>query len=211
MSAGLLSDRSRRLAARIIAPHVAPVLPAPVFVGIAIGGTGSISYPAGTTTGDFCIALAHNFSGSTTTPTGYSSVFTTPGDAYSYAFNVSTRVIQAGDTSSAVSIGASGFSSALVVLRNVSSVSGSYAYNNVGSGGSNTLSVLQNGTGIVIATDRGASDFPTISGGTNTTTGSVAYFRAVVKTFFNYTSGTSITYTDINDTYNTTGLLLIAQ
>lgn len=186
------------------------------FVGQSVlNGGGTFSYPAGTTTGDLAIVVCHNFSGSTAAPSGYTSALTTPADSYNYAKNVSYRVIQPGDTSVNIAAGGSGFDQTIVVLRGRTLVSATYTWTStsIQSGASQNLSVADTGSLIVVASDRGATGNPTISGQTFNATGNgtALYFRQSNAILLSYTSGSTVTVQDFNDSLGTSALLFVAK
>lgn len=186
------------------------------FVGQSVlNGGGTFSYPAGTTTGDLAIVVCHNQAASTAAPSGYTSVFSTAGDSFGYGKNVSYRIIQAGDTSVNIAAGGSGYDQTIVVLRGRTSVSATYTWTttSIGGGATQNFSVADTGSLVVIASDRGATGYPTISGQTFNATGSgtATYFYQSNAVLLSYTSGSTVSVKDFSDTYGTSALLLVAK
>lgn len=200
----------------------------------------SIPWPAGTAAGDLGIYVSHlsgvghmntqPSTGPAWTPTGWTQIATadfTEGcipQTY-YVRKVFYKVLNSGDISTSFTIpsglyrydGYPGntFENQLFVLRGHTKIQAySYIQYAGSGGGSSTLSVPVGGSLIAIASDRGASGYPTISPSAGTelygvATGGAFYNRNLVEV--DYTAGTVYTFTDFNDTYPTSALMLVTQ
>jgi len=184
----------------------------PQFVtGLVVNGAITVSYPISTLPGDLAIAVTHNFSPSA--PSGFTSIFTTSGDAYGYAKNVSIRTVQAGDSTVYFGGAGGGFDSTLIIMRGRTSVSTTYDWKNAAVGSSTTVSVNVTGIGICIASDRGAApaEPPIVSGAGMgvSIVGSAGYFYQVTRpTVFG--SSHSANVTDGGGSYGSSALLIVA-
>jgi len=201
---------------QIVAALAPPATATPSYVGAtpfssAAGTDVTVNYPVGTTAGDLVIIAQHIFTGAgvPATPSGFTLVTQTANDSNGYAFKVSTRVA-AGESSAVVpSTALEGFDCALVVMRGHTSASIA-AFNSASSGGGNSISASGTASTILIASDRGAAAYPTVSSTARTATFSHAatYFRQTSGVYVLRAAGTTISYTDSNDGEITTGLFI---
>ncbi len=189
-------------------PAVAPPSP-PTVVGLT-GGSGDsvVNIPAGTTSGDLLIVMTNTpFTSLSGGASSWTTAFTTSGAGFGYEFRAAYGTYSSGSTITV----ASGYNVMCLSLRGgspaVSQIISSFGLiSNIDSGATSSTSIAQSGTMFGMATDRGSSaSFPTISGLTfqQNITFSTTYFgcRAVVGT--GYTSGTSVSVTDVNNVYGT--------
>lgn len=200
---------------QLIASFKPPVV-TPSYVGAtpfpsAAGTDVTVNYPVGTAAGDLVIIAQHIFAaaGSVATPSGFTLVAQTSNDSNGYAFKVSTRVA-AGESSATVpSTVLEGFDCALVVMRGHTSASIA-AFNSASSGGTNSISASGTASTILIASDRGAAAYPTVSSTARTATFSHAatYFKQTSGVYVLRAAGTTISYTDSSDADQSTGLFI---
>jgi hypothetical protein len=177
-------------------------------VGVVVtNGNSTTNFPSGTATGDLAIVVNHGFA--VTNPTGFTLAFGTSYDPLNYAKSVSYRVIQSGDTSVAMGSG-NGFDGTLIVIRGRTSVSATNSWGYASGGGTSNQSVAVNGTMVAIASDRGATGYPSITSQDDNGTGTATFFYQAYAIKKNYVSGTSVTFTDFNDSYGTSCLMLVA-
>lgn len=177
--------------------------------GNVVNGPQNQPYTSGTQNGDLVVFVSHNFSGSVTPPSGFTSAFTTPGNQYSYAKNVAYKIVS-GDTSAILSSG-TGFDGTVLTFRGATSVSTSYSVADINTGGSTNLSAAASGTAVIIASDRGGTSSFSVGSYDSYITGGVTYFYEFTAIKNNYTSGTPISVTDYNDGLGTHGLIFVVQ
>lgn len=189
--------------------------PASSIVGVVVtNGGGTVNYPAGTSVGNLAIVVNHGFS--VTAPSGYTLAFGTTADPNGYAKSASYRIIQSGDSSVTMGSGG-GFDGTLIVISGKTAVSSSHAWGYATAGGSTDLNSPSGVTGLLvaIASDRGATagGFPSIStsgGFDQTNTGSATFFNQRNAIKLSISSQATVTFTDYNDVYGTSCLILIA-
>lgn len=199
---------------QIVAALAPPAAVTPSYVGAttfssAAGSDVTASYPGGVAAGDLVIIAQHSFAGGgmVATPSGFTSIFTTSADANGYAFRVSTKI--AAGESSAVVPSSMGFDSALVVMRGHTSVSLA-AFSQVTGGSGSNISASGTASVILIASDRGAGGYPTVTSTARTATFSHAalYFKQTSGVYVLPPAATSIGYTDVTDAEQSTGLFI---
>lgn len=201
---------------QIVAALAPPAALTPSYVGAtpfssAAGTNVTVNYPVGTASGDLVIVAQHIFTagGAVATPSGFTFVVQTANDSNGYSFQVSTR-IAAGETSAVVpSTILEGFDCALVVMRGHTSAS-VVAFNSATSGGGNSIIASGTASTILIASDRGAAAYPTVSSTARTATFSHAatYFKQTSGVYVLRAAGTTLDYTDASDGQITTGLFI---
>lgn len=200
---------------QIIASFKTPVV-TPSYVGAtpfssAAGTDVTVNYPVGTAAGDLVIIAQHIFTagGSVATPSGFTLVAQTSNDSNGYAFKVSTRVAASESSAVVPSTVLEGFDCALVVMRGHASASIA-EFNSASGGGGNSITASGTASTILIASDRGAGGYPTVSSTARTATFSHAstYFKQTSGVYVLRPASTSISYTDVNDAEQSTGLFI---
>jgi hypothetical protein len=197
-------------ARELIWPLTTPPQPVVEYVGgfvVTYGQT--ITYPVGTNAGCIAIIVHHDQAGLIATPAGFTTVFSTSSDVNGFAKRVSYKVVDEESTVSNTFLGNNGFDSTLVVVRGLS-VSSSFSWAYANSGQSTNLTVPVNGCAIVVTSDRGATEYPSLGGSPDYSfTGTATYFRQRTGIYLNKLQNDTISFTDYSDSYGTSGLLFV--
>lgn len=172
-------------------------------------GGGVQNYPASTVSGDLVVLIITANPGQTpAAPSGFTKLFT---EAPNYEFAVYTKV-SAGESSVTVPAYSvdSLFTNTILSLRGVTAVSTTRDSGTVSGGATDTLSVAVTGIGALMAIDRGAASYPTVDSGQLDLTGTSGAFYSRTNVYLAYTTGAGKSYTDVNDSFGTDGLLICA-
>jgi hypothetical protein len=156
-------------------------------------------------TGDLAILMSGYGSA---TPAGW-TLFGTVTVGY-YPGPVYYRTVQSGDGSYSTNLG--GYEYFMAILRGHTRIDSIQGFGSLESGTSATRSFSKDGSILVLASDRGATSAPTISG----TTYDNSYgpydsgaFITITRFKGNYDANTNVTIQDYSDTYSTGGIIVL--
>jgi hypothetical protein len=184
-------------------------------IGLMVSSSGSSTYtfPGTVQAGDLIVVIGNGSVNSQPTGAGgvvYTNAFgTTTTAAFGYEFTVFYKVRT---TETSVSINY-GYNHMAAIIRGPTLISTTYRQVNVDSGNTTNTSVAASGALIGFATDRGAGTGSTFSGQTfaDYKVGAQSTFTASGTVALNYGSGSTVGCTDINNSFGTQFLLVVAQ
>lgn len=141
------------------------------------------------------------------TPAGW-TFFATVTVGY-YPGQVYYRTVQSGDSSYSTNLGS--YEYFMAILRGHTRIDSVLEFGSLESGASATRSFSKDGSILVLASDRGATSAPTISGTYDSSYGpyNSGAFTTITRFKGNYDANTNVTITDYSDTYSTGGIMVL--
>lgn len=171
----------------------------------------AVWYPAGTEPGDLVVWVSHGFN-IPPTPAGFTLAYSSADDPNGYQKAVFYKVYNGGSWFYAYSEGPTpGFDCTLLVFRGADAVHASVGWTYATGGSDGSLTSTATGVGVLIASDRGASAFPTIYGAERVFTGTASYFTHATGLFPDHVANTAKAYRDNSDSYGTSGLFFVVR
>jgi hypothetical protein len=142
-----------------------------------------------------------------TSPAGW-TFFDTVTVGY-YTGQVYYRTVQSGDGSYSTNLGS--YEYFMAILRGHTRIDSIQGFGSLESGTSATRSFSKDGSLLVLASDRGATTAPTISGTYDNSYGpyNSGAFTTITRFKGNYDANTNVTITDYSDTYSTGGIIVL--